>query len=404
MPVYTRTTLKSDILTGLSGSITDTNINVLLNRAVRDVLSDLDIRSSRRKSALSPNLFNDIFQYTCPTDLKGYKIIDVNPQIDRNRYDNWRLTSYEEFERLKEDQRVDYGGEPIRIRKTLWQGENLIALKDNDFTRKLLISKPIDDDSVVLNPLDAVGDWVVFGDGENLTKDSSNYVKGSASLNWDISSAGGTTAGISNASITTYDVTDYLIEGSVFVWAYLSSATDVTNFIIRLGSSASVYYTITVTTDSEGGSFVDGWNLIRFDFVDKSATGTPDDDDMDYIALYMTKDSGKTSETDYRFDNIVMKKGDHYDVIYYSKYLWQNSSGTYIENSTADTDLVNADTEEVNLIELKYMELAERFLKNRTAARENRELYEVDKNTYMLQSPSDALILETTYNFRPNLY
>lgn len=400
MPNYARSTIKTHIDEMISGTVSDAKFIIMADKSVREVLADIDMRSMKRKSALSPNLFDDIFPYSAPSDLKQDKIIDIKPQIDRGRFDDWTLVPAEEFDRLKNDRRIDRWGDPLELSKTeQWLGDNLVAVDTRDFVRKVLISKPIDDTETNISTLDAVGDWEGFGDGENLTKDSSNYVKGNASINWDINADGGTTAGIVNSSLDTFDVSSYLTEGSIFVWAYLSSATDVTNFIIRVGSSSSAYYSITITTNNEGNSFEGGWNLLRFDFVNASETGTVDDDACDYVAIYMTKDAGKTSETDYRFDNIIMKVGDHYDLIYYSKYGWQTSAGTYAENSANDTDLINVDTDEIDLIELKMAENIERYiLRHKDVADNLKREYEEKKAKYIENNPSEARLLTEEYH------
>lgn len=399
MPTYARSALKTNIATSISGTISDTDLNTIINRAVREVISDSDLRSCIRKSALSPNLFDDIYQYSAPTDLKGDKIIDVKPQITRGKNDYWRKTTAEEFDRYKSDQRTDSYGDPIRIEQNDWSGESLVAIQDTDVIKKVLLSRPVDDTSVVIEPLSAVGTWLLFGDGTNVTADSSNYVKGSASINWDISAAGGTTAGIQNSSITSVDISDYLGEGSIFVWAYLTSKTNVTNFILRIGSSSSAYNYVTVTTNNEGTAFVNGWNLLRFDLVNKSTSGSPTNTVCTYVAIYMTKATGKISETDYRFNYLVMKKGVHYDLVYYSKYGWQSAAGTYLEDSTADTDLVNADTDEIRLIEYKAAELGEVHLRSsQTTIKEKRDLYEGYSARYKNQYPSLALPTIMTYS------
>ena len=399
MPAYSRSTLRTNTATMISGTMSTTDSNPLMNRAVREVLSDVDIRSMKRKSALSPNLFDDVFQYTCPTTLKENKIIDIKPQIKRGRLDQWRLTTEEEFDRIKEDHRIDYWGDPIKVSKSQWLGDSICAISDADFVRKILLSRPIDDKSVTISSLDAVGTWIAFGDGTNLTADSDNYVKGSAAINWDISSTGGTTAGIVNSSISSFDISDYIGTGSVFVWAYITSATNITNFILMIGSSSSAYNYITVTTNNEGAAFYAGWNLLRFDFVNKSTSGSPTNTACTYVAIYMTKAAGKISETDYRFDNLVMKRGDHYDVIFYTKYGWQSAAGTYLENSTDDTDLINVDTAEMKLIEYKSAELMERHLKNHGEADRYFQLYQLEIKKYEQTHPSEAMILTQQYHF-----
>jgi len=383
----------------VSGTLKDVDANIILNRAVTEVISDCDLRSCIRKSALSPNLFDEIYQYAAPTDLKGDKIIDVKPQTNRYRNDAWRKTTAEEFDRYKQDLRTDEIGDPIRTNLNNWNGESLVAIQDTDTVKKVLLSRPVDDFSISLDPLTTVGSWVLFGDGENLTSDSANFIKGSASVNWDISSAGGTTAGIQNSAIPSTDISAYLSEGSIFVWAYLSSKTNVTNFIIRVGSSSSAYNTITITTNNEGTAFVDGWNLLRFDLINKVLTGTPTNTAITYVALYMTKAAGKVSETDYRFNWLVIKKGEHFDLVYYSKYGWKSVAGAYLENSTIDTDFVNSDTDEQRLILYKSAELGEVHLRSSQATiKEKRDLYEGYATRYKAQNTSLSSPIISTYS------
>lgn len=400
-PSFSRTELSTDVQTLVSGEYSSTDFNTIANRSVKEVVSEIDLRSTKRKTALSPNLMDDIYDYSAPSDLKGLKIIDIKPQINRGKYDDWSLVDTEEFDRLKNNYRVDKYGDPINVRGVELSGDNLVTVDERDFIKKIRLSKPVDDTETVVSTLDAVGDWEAFGDGTNITADSENYVKGSASLNWDINADGGTTAGIQNASLDEFDVSDYLTVGYAFVWAYISSTTNLTNFILRVGSDSSNYYYITITTNNEGNSFHAGWNLLRFGFANKSTTGTPDDDACDYVVLYMTKDAAKTSETDYRFDHIILKLGDHYDTYYYSKYGWQSSTGTYLEDSTADTDLLNADVDEYHLFVLRTAINLERNLRtpNMDRLKELKQEYVEAKAEYIQKNPSEALLMTQTYHF-----
>ena len=379
--VYTMTTIKASVATMISGTASDADLTIIINRAARSVVSDIDMHSHIRRSALSPGLFDDVYNYSAPSDLKMSGIIDIRPQINRSRFDEWRITTTDEFDRLKSEK------------------ENTCAISEHEMTKSIKISRQIDDTSEVIDSVTSVDDWAAYGDGTNLTSDSSDFIKGSASVNWDINADGGTTAGIYNSSLTAFDVSDYLTSGSIFVWVYISNTTYLTNFIIRVGSSSTVYYSITVTTNNEGTAFETGWNLLRFDFDDKVTTGTVDDDACDYVALYMTKNALKVSETDFRFNYLVMKIGERYNIIYYSKYAWQDTDGTYLENSTDDTDYINADTEEIGMIESKSAELCERHLRNHKEASDNNHIYMIQKNNYLLRNPSEAMVITTTYHF-----
>jgi len=394
----TRTILKTRFAFGVSGLVSDANQSTIINEAVKDVVNDINLASLKRRTALSPAMFDEIYQYTFPSDAKTSGLIDVVPQINRGKFDDWRLTTFDEFDRLKEDQRLDQYGDPIKLGRNTWLGENLLAIDTRDAINKLLVSRPVDDDVVTIDGMNTLGSWAAVGDAGTPTLDSANYVKGSASIRFDIGAGGTTTAGIYNSAVSTFDVTDYKTEGSCFVWVYLSNATSITNFILRVGSSSSAYYSMTATTTNEGATFVTGWNLLRFDFSGKSTTGTPDDDACVYVSLYMTKAAGKVSQTGFRFDNLIMALGVYYDVLYYSKYGWLlNADSSWAEQSAADADILNMEYDEIKLVEYKYRELAEGSLRNFTAVEQNRQLYENQKAIYVQKNPDEALMLETTY-------
>ena len=182
-----------------------------MNEGVRRLLAKVDLRTTKRKSTTPPNLFNGVYDYACPTDLKGEKIIDLMPQINRTRDTELQLVSPAYFDRRKQ---LD---------------KNLVSFLDKSGVRKLRYSMNIDDDELVISELDSLtssgGTWTAYGDAENLTIDNFNYVKGNGCINWDISSAGGTTAGIYNDDLDEFDLSDYLSGGSVFVWTYIASTT-----------------------------------------------------------------------------------------------------------------------------------------------------------------------------------
>lgn len=382
MPAYSRTNLKDQVFDSTSQANIGSaiTINDLLNRVIRRVYGDVDLRSAKRKTQISPGLFNDVFAYPWPTDAKALGLIDVDPQVNRRSDFEINLTTPEEFQRRKS---LEF---------------NLAAIRENDFVKKLLLDVSVDDDSLSVSTLDSLeaggGTWRAFGDAENVTADADDFVMGSGSIKFGINAAGGTTAGIYNDDLDEFDFSDYVDNNrSLFYFAKITSTTNITNYKIRIGSSAGNYYEITVIVTQEGIAFQNGWNLLRFDFSAKTTTGSPDAIAGKYVAIYMTKAVGKVSETDYRFDHIILRGGVIHDLYYYTKYGWQSNTGTYKENSTADTDLVNADTDELELftyagkveaaLELRHFNLAETW--------EGR--YQKKVLQYQLRNPSEAKLL-----------
>ena len=384
---YTRANYKTRINAGIQGKIgmliSDEDT---MNEAARQVIADIHLRSARRKADLSPNLFKDIYQFSAPSDLFMDRVITILPQPSAQTTVPFNNVPTEEFE----------------IQKNSLDGT--ISIDDFNGTRVLNIARKIDDKSIVFSSLDSLtaggGTWVAFGDGTNLRADQDNFIKENGSVRWDIDSAGGTTAGIENTGLNSIDLDDNYLQGNgaAFVWAYLNDATNVTNFILRLGSSSSNYYSKTITTQHDGTAFVDGWNLLRFDLTSLTETGTVDDDTVNYAAVYMTKDASKVSETDYRFDWLVLKRGMIHEVRYYTKYPWNTSAGAYLENSTNDSDVLVADTNEFNLFILKGREIAAEEVREYEIAAYNRNKYKEEMNKYQQENPSQVKIITNEYH------
>lgn len=381
-PLYERSALQNAIVDAakypnIASQLSLTN---LFNRIVRIVLSEVDTRSSKRKaSAIS--LFTSEYDYTAPSDIKDDAIIDIFPQKPRTVSQKYSRVTPSEFDRKKS------------------LGGNLVTIEEAEFGRKLRFTGDTGENYVTLSTLDSTtaggGTWSAFGNASTVAADSNNYVEGGGSLSFTLTS-GGTTAGIVNSTLTSTNISKYTADGSVFAWTYIVATANVTNFILRIGSSAAAYHQITVTTQADGSAFQVGWNLLQFQLVNTSDTGTPDDTAMTYIALYMTKSSGKTGNL-YRFDGIVIHAGVYAQVYYYSKFGWENSSGTRIEQSTAATDYILATTDEMPLFEACgrrefFKELSE-YDQYKIAAAE----YEQQKLRYKFRNPTERLKIQTTY-------
>lgn len=350
-----------------------------LNRAARRVVSDLDLRSCKRKSALDSKLFDDIYTYAAPSDLKA--IIDIIPQV--NRADSFKLV-------LKTQQDFD-------IRKTLHN--NIVALGTDELVKTILFSGNVKDSKLVAATLDSLtseGTWSLYGNASAPVADADNFVKGAGSLKFNLTS-GGTTAGIQNTTISSLDISDYTAEGHIFVWVYIVATANITNFIIDVGNDLTTnYYSDTVTTQYDGSAFVAGWNLLKFDFNGITENGTVTDTAIDSIRLYMTKTSGKTGDG-YRFDHIEFHTGEYHDLLYYSRFPWQSSASAFLEDSTADTDLLNAETDEFQgFIERAKMELF-RELRRWDLVKDAEKEYTIWKEDYKTKNPSERLQLTRSY-------
>lgn len=387
--IYTRTQLKAAInrlIQNKSGMLID--FGETCNMAVREVLGDVDLRSARRKASLTPNLFNGEYDYACPSDLKAYSIIDI-PQQAKREDGEFNLIPSREFAINKK------------------RGD--IAIDDFNGQRILKINSKVMDKTIVVSELDALdsggGTWVAQGQAENLEVDNENFIKGNGALKFDIGATPSFYAGIINEDLDDIDITDYINDnGAFFVWFYINSPTGLNSIIFDIGNDGSNYYEIEITAQNDGSAFAAGWNLLRFDFRDATTGGTPDPTAIKYVSVYMEIEATKVSENDYRFDYMVLKVGRNADIKYYSKYGWQTSAGAYIENSTVDTDVLVADTDEFNLIVKKGVELAAQELDISASGRDPlakaQKLandFEKAKKNYQLKNPSEASIMTSEY-------
>lgn len=365
---------------------TQVALTAILNRTARMVYMEADLKSAKRYAALTPNIFDDVYTYVAPTDLKDYAIIDVRPQAEPTRTLNSRvrLVTPEAFSRKK-------------------GGRNLyVSVLDDELARVLLIDIDVNDNKEVVSTLDSLDagsstNWVLFGDATNVVLDTNNKVEGGGSVKFDLVGSG-TTAGIQNSGIDSFAIgTDVVDSGAAFAWIYINSITNITNFILRIGSSSTVYFQITETTDAAGNAFVNGWNLIRFDFADKTETGTVDRGAIDYVAIYMTKTSGKNDDG-YRVDALQLHSGEIYNILYYSKFPWQTASSVYAENSTQGTDYLNCDTDDFDIFVFRgKMELA-RELRDWEQYKFAEAEYQRMLQKYKLVHPSERLKLESEYS------
>ena len=96
------TTLLSDLSSVVHGTTTNKvpNIYGIINRAARAVLLDVDPKETQRITQLN-QVFNDVFDYPAPVDLKGDSFVDLRPQAGRNPGDIFQQNYAENFDAQK---------------------------------------------------------------------------------------------------------------------------------------------------------------------------------------------------------------------------------------------------------------------------------------------------------------
>lgn len=400
--IYTRAQLKQRINAGIHGKIGMLlDANETCNEAVRQFTTAIDSRSSRRRATLFPDLFQDINEYSCPADVDAYKLIDIPAQAKRQDGEFFLIPS--------SDFKTTFGSSSRDRDFRVCRGSGALAIDDYNGLRTLLIDSAVESNGFTVSELDDFesggGTWQLFGDAEFLGNDDGDFIKGNGSLTFDINNAGNTTAGLFNDELDAFDLSDYIGgQSSFFIWAKIASTVGITNYKLRFGADANDYFELTTTSQANGIAFVNGWNLLRFpiDMSVATETGTlADETNVTYVSVFMTKLGSKISETDYKLDWLVVKKGIIHDIEYYSKYGWQTSAGVYKENSTtdagADTDLIVADRDEYDLIVMKGTEIAAREVREYDVADNTMARFDAKAKEYQMRNPSEAKIMTNGY-------
>ena len=340
---YNIQALKNDLAGILHGTTNNQiqNIDGVINRAARDVLLDVDPQETKRTVEFVAPIFNTVYDYPIAADVKGNKIIDIFPQVQRLPWDIWTQAYNQAFDVAKQN---------------IFSMLNMFTINFNTSLKTIRINAPFLNPPVIINQIESIsenGTWTADGTASNLTVNNTNYAQGAGSLQFDLTSGVGF---IINSTMTPVDLSNVVNQSSLFVWVYIPVASVLTNVILFWGSSDSDFYRVTVTQTQQGTAFVNGWNLCQFQWLGASVTGSPDPSSISFATVALTVTDTVTAAKVNGLNSIL---GTVLSYEYYSKYLFRDAStGAYQETVTDDSNLINLDTESFDLLTYKVAALA----------------------------------------------
>jgi len=327
--MYTISNLKDDVVAQLHNTSINKfqNFYGAVNRAARQIQADADLFETERTSQITNAIYDRVYDYALPSDLKGNKIINITPQA--TSADNMLQKNNQEFSIYRQDKtyNVQFNSGVKTIKLSASQSTGIQIGQD--------------------------GTWVASDDAENVSEDSQYRLSGSYSTKFDLSGAG-TDGAIINTTFTSSDLETHENVSALFMWLYIPDSSIMTSVELQWGTDNANYWDRTAT-EGHSEDFLNGWNLIRFDWNGATENGTPDSSDISYLKIVVNYDG--TADTDFRLDSIISKLGNIYDINYYSKYLFQSSAGVWKENVNDDEDIVNLDTDSYNLLTYKVAEV-----------------------------------------------
>lgn len=300
------------------------NIEALFERvAARFVLLCKPVETMRL-GTLASTIHDDVYNYALPSDFNA--LIDLIPQDNRNSWDMAYRRYAGKFDvekAIKQNTLSIEGSEGSKIIRINWRSRKGKTLHD-------------------MNSVTANGTWAAVATASGIQANSIFKVSGSASIEFDLAASGD---GISNTSMNAVNLTDEDEVGDFFVWVYFGSVANLSSISARWGNDlTTAFWAATAqTTQADGTAFKAGWNLVKFPWSTATETGSVAPATIDSFRITVAS-SGAIANI--RVDNIVCSIGRNFDIKYYSKYLFKNSSNTtYMSRPTSDDDLVTIDND-----------------------------------------------------------
>lgn len=337
---YSILDLKNDLTGMLHGTTLNQiqNLDGAINRAARDLLLDLDPQETKRQVEFVAPIFDTVYDYPIAADVKGNKLIDIYPQVNRLPSDIWGQAYNQAFDVAK---------------LNVFSLRNMFTINFNSSLKTIRINAPWLNAPVILDNIEAIatnGTWAVGGTGSSLAVNNSNFVQGAGSLQFNATTGA---AYIENSTLYPLDLTKYLNQSSFFVWVYVPTASNLTSVNLRWGTNSTNYYSETATQTQQGTVFVNGWNLVQFPWSSASTTGSPTITSIKYARVTLNLTASATAVKVNGLNSIL---GTVMAYSYYSKYLFRNAStGTYQETVLDDADLINLDTDSFNLLTYRVL-------------------------------------------------
>src|SRR6202000_714678 len=136
-----------------------TNLNGLHNRIARHLLNDIDPIETVRKVLSTTPFYTGIWDYACPSDLKGNRIIDISPQYERNPGQIIGQTF----------------NQPFDIQKNFTNPASLFTIQWNNAVKTIRLNDTSLPAGVLLDSCNATTNWSTSGTASGLTENNVNY-------------------------------------------------------------------------------------------------------------------------------------------------------------------------------------------------------------------------------------
>lgn len=260
MALKTVANLKDSVSGILQGLNLDdvTNLFIGFERTARQLAQKISIPTAMGRQNLV--VYDGVIDYPAATDIFGTNIVDLRSQgISRGINDYVYKDNIEDFDRTK-----NWLPNGAQITFESRKGVDIMRAVSVQSTPK-----------IELDPFTATTGWTLAGTASGLTLDSTVFYQDPGSLRFLLTGAG---TGTLTKTISRQDLTNYVGVGVVFLAIRIPSTetlANLTSISVKLGSSASAYYSVTATTGFLGAWTLGEWLLVALDLATATTTGSP---------------------------------------------------------------------------------------------------------------------------------
>lgn len=297
------------------------NLNTALERTARQTCVLLDIPEATLRSSLT--LYDGVTDYLSPTDMFASGILDIRPQGQ----ERWVGDSVQKQPSMEFDQTKGILSNTTRTTVEYDKGTGLIR-----------VISPIVVPRIELDSMTYTTGWTAAGSASGLTVDQSVYWQAPSSLRFTLT---GASSGTLTKTIPSQDLTSYQSVGVGFLAFRTPSASNLTSIELRLGSDASNYYSVIVTTGFIKAFTANEWMLASFDLSTATTVGTPTITAIDYAQVRIVH--GATL-TNFYVGDLWISLPSPQTLIYYTDAIFLASGSSTPSNtitSTSDQILLN---------------------------------------------------------------
>jgi hypothetical protein len=315
--------LKDSISGLLTGTDLDNanNLNGAIERAVRIMSTRVDIPEASATENVS--LYSGVYDYLVTGAIFGSALNDIRPQgVSRGPNDYVYKQPISLFDRTK---------------ATLPNGY-AVTFEWNNGSPIARIATPKPSPKVVIDSMDEDTGWTAAGSASLLTEDETDYYQSPSSLRFKLT--GASTGTLTKTLTNALSLSDYQNVGVAFLAIKIPSgatAAQITSIALKLGSSATVYDSVTSTTGFLGAWTVGDWLLVALDFSTATSTGAPNWAAINYVQVSVAHTA---TVTNFRVGGLFIALPSPHKLYYQSPAVFMHSGSNPSASITDDNDSI----------------------------------------------------------------